>query len=132
QGQVSTDRGKSSTNPGVETSPRLSFTATAPTSGNEYRPMFVNFAGFDISSPATLTVYTPPSIPTQPTDQTVHAGQTATFTAAASGVPSPTVQWLVSTNGASVTPLQGANPPAPSFTAPLSPSGDRCARVFAH
>ena len=32
-----------------------------------------------------------PSITQNPTDQTVNAGQTATFTAAASGTPTPTV-----------------------------------------
>jgi peptidoglycan/xylan/chitin deacetylase (PgdA/CDA1 family) len=40
-----------------------------------------------------------PVITTQPSSQTVTAGQTATFTAAASGNPTPTVQWQVSTNG---------------------------------
>jgi hypothetical protein len=37
----------------------------------------------------------------QPANQTVTAGQTATFTAAASGSPTPTVQWQLSTNGGS-------------------------------
>ena len=40
-----------------------------------------------------------PAITQNPTDQTVNAGQTATFTAAASGLPTPTVQWQFSTNG---------------------------------
>ena len=43
----------------------------------------------------------PPAVTTQPQNQTVKAGQTASFTAAASGSPSPTVQWQVSTNGGS-------------------------------
>jgi len=42
---------------------------------------------------------TAPVITTQPSSQTVTAGQTATFTAAASGTPTPTVQWQVSTDG---------------------------------
>ena len=42
-----------------------------------------------------------PAITTQPATQTVTAGGTATFTAAASGNPAPTVQWQVSANGGS-------------------------------
>ncbi|HYM53979.1 MAG TPA: IPT/TIG domain-containing protein [Solirubrobacteraceae bacterium] len=46
---------------------------------------------------------------TQPTSQTVEEGQAVTFSAAASGVPTPTVQWELSTNGgASWSPLEGA------------------------
>jgi hypothetical protein len=40
-----------------------------------------------------------PTITQQPTNQTVAAGATATFTAMASGNPAPTVQWQVSTDG---------------------------------
>jgi hypothetical protein len=40
----------------------------------------------------------PPAITAQPANQTVTAGQAATFTAAATGSPSPTVQWQVSTD----------------------------------
>lgn len=55
-------------------------------------------AGSETSREATLTV-TPgaggvaPTITTQPASQTVTAGTTATFTAAASGTPAPTYQW---------------------------------------
>jgi hypothetical protein len=42
---------------------------------------------------------TAPAITTQPTSQTVVAGQDATFTAAASGSPTPSVQWQESTDG---------------------------------
>ena len=42
-----------------------------------------------------------PTITTNPTEETVTAGQTASFTAAASGNPTPTVQWQVSTDGGS-------------------------------
>ena len=38
-------------------------------------------------------------ITTQPADQTVNAGQNATFSATAIGTPTPTVQWQVSTDG---------------------------------
>ena len=47
--------------------------------------------------------YTPlpgaPVITTQPTNQSVAAGGTVTFAAAASGTPTPTVQWEISVDG---------------------------------
>src|SRR5207253_10006995 len=48
---------------------------------------------------ATLAGQTPPSVTAQPMDQTVCAGLSASFTAAATGTPTPTVQWQVSTDG---------------------------------
>ena len=42
-----------------------------------------------------------PSVTAQPSNQTVTVGGTATFTAAASGNPAPTVQWQVSTDSGS-------------------------------
>jgi hypothetical protein len=50
-----------------------------------------------------------PTITTQPTDQTVTDGMTATFIAEVSGSPTPTVQWQVSTDhGVTFTDLAGA------------------------
>jgi streptogramin lyase len=47
-----------------------------------------------------------PAISSMPVSQTITAGQTATFVAAATGFPAPTVQWQVSTNnGLTYTPL---------------------------
>jgi FKBP-type peptidyl-prolyl cis-trans isomerase FkpA len=58
-----------------------------------------------------VTVNVAPTVTTQPSDRTVKAGQTATFTAAASGTPTPTVQWQVSSNGGSTwTNLTNAAP----------------------
>jgi hypothetical protein len=44
---------------------------------------------------------TAPTISRQPTSQTVHAGQTVTFTAAATSETAPSVQWQLSVNGGS-------------------------------
>ncbi|MBF6558145.1 MAG: hypothetical protein IVW52_18720 [Acidimicrobiales bacterium] len=50
-----------------------------------------------------------PTITTQPASQAVVATQDATFTAATSGFPTPTVQWQVSTDGgATFSPVAGA------------------------
>jgi hypothetical protein len=50
-----------------------------------------------------------PIVTVNPTNRTASAGQTATFTAAATGNPAPTVQWQVSTDGgASYTDIAGA------------------------
>lgn len=48
---------------------------------------------------ATLTVTAAPVITTQPTSVTVSAGTPVAFPAAASGNPTPSVQWQVSTDG---------------------------------
>jgi hypothetical protein len=49
----------------------------------------------------TLTVRQAPAILTNPTSQTVVAGNSVTFSASASGFPAPTVQWQLSTNNGS-------------------------------
>ena len=54
---------------------------------------------------------TAPTVTSQPADVSVFAGQTATFTAAASGSPSPTVQWYVSVNKGTFTKIVGATSP---------------------
>ncbi len=46
-----------------------------------------------------ITTAVAPAVTTQPMNQSVIVGDSATFTAAASGTPNPTVQWLVSTDG---------------------------------
>lgn len=72
-----------------------------------------------------------PTITTQPADQTVNAGATASFSAAASGNPTPTVQWQVSTDGgANFTDIAGATNPTYSFTAQTSDNGHQYRAVF--
>ena len=61
---------------------------------------------------------TQPQITTQPANQSVTAGGTATFTAAASGTPTPTVQWQVSTDGGtSYSDIAGATSATLTLTA---------------
>jgi alpha-tubulin suppressor-like RCC1 family protein len=51
------------------------------------------------SSAAILTILPLPTITTQPANASVLSGATATFTVTASGNPTPTFQWQISTNG---------------------------------
>ena len=74
---------------------------TASQNGYRYRAVFTNSVGSATTAAATLTVQYAPTVTTNPSSTTVNAGQTATFTAAATGNPTPTVQWQVSTNGGS-------------------------------
>ena len=56
-----------------------------------------------------VTVVVLPAVTTQPANQVANVGDTATFTAAASGSPAPTVQWQLSTDGgASFSNISGA------------------------
>jgi hypothetical protein len=74
---------------------------------------------------------TPPTITTQPGNQAVTAGQTATFTAAATGSPTPTVQWQMSTAGSGTfSNVSGATSTTLSFTTALSQNGNQYLAVF--
>jgi hypothetical protein len=59
-------------------------------------------------APSTGTPNTAPAVTTQPADTSVTVGASATFTAAASGSPAPTVQWQSSPNGTTWTNVAGA------------------------
>lgn len=48
---------------------------------------------------AAITVYAPPNVTLDPVSQSICPGDPVTFTTAATGNPTPTVQWQVSTNG---------------------------------
>jgi pectate lyase/pectin methylesterase-like acyl-CoA thioesterase len=73
--------------------------ATADDAGN-YTVTVTNTAGGATSDPASLTVITPPAIVTPPAPQVVNAGETATFTVAASGSAPFNYQWRK--NGADI------------------------------
>jgi CSLREA domain-containing protein len=107
QWQVSIDGGATFTNLSSATSATLILSGvTAAMSGYQYQAVFTNLLGSATTNPATLTVGYAPLITTNPTSATVIAGGSATFTAAASGYPAPTVQWQVSIDGgASFSPV---------------------------
>jgi hypothetical protein len=99
QWQVSTDGGATFTNIAGATTDTLTLSAvTLAENGNLYRVVFTNSFGSGTSVSAALSV-TPsvaPSVTTNPVDQTVYQGDTDTFTAAATGTPTPSVQWQIS------------------------------------
>ncbi|MDR3659572.1 MAG: MBG domain-containing protein, partial [Mycobacterium sp.] len=100
QWQVSTDGGSTFTNIAGATGGTLTLSATtASENGYVYHAVFTNSVGFTTTANATLTVHYAPTVSANPVSQSVAAGQSVTLTAGASGSPTPTVQWQVSTNG---------------------------------
>lgn len=74
---------------------------------------------------------TAPSVTTSPANQTVVSGSSATFVAAASGDPAPTVQWQVSPNSTGAfTDLTGATSTTLTFTTASTDNGKRYQAVF--
>jgi hypothetical protein len=72
-----------------------------------------------------------PTLTNGPADQTVNAGQTATFTAAASGSPPPSVQWQISTDqGVTFTDIPGASSTTLNVVATGAMTGDRFRALF--
>ena len=98
-----------------------SYTTPAETtsdSGAQFIVVVSNSAGSETSSGAILTVNAaPPSITTQPTSQTITAGQTATFSVVASGTAPLSYQWQK--NGTAIT---GAT--SSSYTTPAETTSD--------
>ncbi len=77
---------------------------------SEYRVVYTNAAGTVTSAAATLHVVEPPTVTTEPSDVTVLAGETASFTSVGTGYPSPGEQWEVSTDGGKTwQAIEGAN-----------------------
>jgi hypothetical protein len=106
QWQLSTDGGatfNNITNGGVysgATTATLSITAsTAAMNGYQYRNLFTNTNGTATTTPSTLTIDFAPTVTTNPTSNTINTGSAASFTVAATGNPTPTVQWQLSTDG---------------------------------
>jgi len=130
--QVSTNDGATYSSISGATSTTYDFSATSAESGDLYRAVFTNSKGQVTSTAATLTVTvnSSPVVRVNPLSQAVDVGQSVTFTAAASGTPSPTVQWEMSANGVSYTAIAGATSTTYSFTPTAAQSGDKYCAVF--
>jgi hypothetical protein len=131
QWQVSTDGGTTwaddttdpvSTGPTADAGSTSSTLTVTPVSldqnGTEYRAVFTNEAGSATSDAATLTVglTAPPIVTQQPANAEVCIGEPAVLTAAAAGVPAPTVQWQVSHSGGWTDDTTDAGATTPTLT----------------
>ena len=129
--QVSTNGGTNWSDIAGATSSSYSFTATSDDNGKQYRAVFTNTYGTATSASATLSVELAPSVTTNPTSQTVNPGDTVNFTSAATGNPTPTVQWQVSTNGGSSwSDIAGETSTTYSFTAASTDDSYQYRAVF--
>ena len=80
-----------------------------------------------------LVAGTPPVVTTNPVSQTVTVGGNASFTAAASGTPTPAVQWEVSTDGgANFNPIGGATSSPLTFAVSFAQNGNKYRAVFSN
>jgi hypothetical protein len=140
QWQVSGDGGEMFTNlPGADAM-TLSFAAQQSNNGQLYRAIFTTTANGMQTQTAThavlLTVRTPsltPVIITEPSAQTVLAGQTVSFTAAAVASPGLSIQWQSKAHGAKVfTDITGANSATLTFIAASSDNGNDYRAVFSN
>ena len=71
-----------------------------------------------------------PSVTTQPGSQTLCAGTIATFISDATGTPTPTVQWQISSNGTDWTNINGATDATLSFTVVAGDNGKQYRAVW--
>jgi hypothetical protein len=125
QWQLSGDGGTTWSDVSGATTTTLEFNASTVLNNYEFRAVFTNVLGTVATSAATLTVSgstsTVPVITTQPENVDLTSGGAASFTAAAAGSPTPTVQWEISSNaGATWTPIPGATSTTYSF--PVNPN----------
>ena len=131
QWQVSTDGGQTFSNIAGATSASYSFTTAAADNGKQFEAVFTNSVGTATSTPATLTVNFAPTVTTNPTSQVVSDGGTVTFTAAAGGNPTATVQWKMSSDGGvTFNNVTGATSASYSFTAAAAENGEQFEAVF--
>jgi hypothetical protein len=96
QWQRSNDGGSSYTNVPGATAASVSLAAALADNNSLWRVVLSNAGGSTTSTPARLAVtqqVVVPAITSDPANQTVVEGQTASFTVAGSGAPAPTIQW---------------------------------------
>ena len=125
QWQKSTNGGTSWTNVGTNAATYTTPATVAGDTGTLFRVIVSNSVGTVTSTSATLTVTTSataPTITTPPANQTVTAGQTATFTVAASGTAPLSYQWQRSNNGGTTWTNVGTN--ASSYTTGATAAAD--------
>jgi len=78
-----------------QTNAALTFASVADTDASSYTCQVSNFLNKVTSAGAVLTVYYPPYITAQPTNQTIGGGSNFTVRVTASGYPSVACQWRI-------------------------------------
>ena len=95
------------------TAATLALTNVQPTNAGSYRVVVSNPGGTINSSPATLTVQTPPVIATPPASQSVLVGDNVSFAVLATGTSPFTYQWslidIPLTNGPGISGATSSN-----------------------
>ncbi|NCU11270.1 MAG: autotransporter domain-containing protein, partial [Sphingomonadaceae bacterium] len=114
-----------------------SITATSPAGTGTVNVRVTTGGGTSATAAANQFTYAAaalaPSVTANPANAVVIAGNTASFTASASGTPAPTVQWQVSTDsGASFSNISGAISTTLSFTAVAGDNNKQFRAVFAN
>ncbi|HEY6193143.1 MAG TPA: Ig-like domain repeat protein, partial [Bacteroidota bacterium] len=89
-----------------------------------------NIADNSATATTSINSCTIPSITTNPSDAAVCAGSTASFSASATGNPTPSLQWQVSTNGGSTWTNTGSGTSPLSFTTSSGQNGNKYQAVF--
>ena len=131
QWQVSLDNGVTWNNVAGATTATYSFTTVASENNWQFRAVFKNVAGTVTTNAVNLSVATAPAVLVAPTNTTVNEGAQASFTAKASGTPTPAVQWQVSVNnGSTWTNISGATSSTYSFTTAATDNGKQYRAVF--
>lgn len=96
----------------------LTLSAATLADAGTYTAVATNSLGSAVSNDAVLTVnsttYSAPVFTLQPTGVSANAYTSVTFTASASGVPTPTYQWFL--NGTAITGATGTSLTLPSVT----------------
>jgi len=134
QWQISTDHGARWRNIHGARGRAFSFVAVAHQDDDRFRAVFKNRHGKAHTHGALLTVvagYAKPLIQMEPQSTTVVLGAEASFSAAAAGDPTPTVQWQLSQNaGTTWSDLTGATQTTLTFNTTATMTGYEYRAVF--
>ena len=116
-----------STTPTITIQPQTIF---ANDDGDHLRAVLTNAGGTTYSPSAILHVGTTPVITTNPVDAAPNGDGTVGFTAAASGFPTPTVQWQVKPVGGAFTNIPGATSTSYGFVSDGNEFGNQYRAKF--
>lgn len=126
QWQKSTDGGTNYSNvgsPSTNSPNTYTLASTQLSDTGLYRAVATNTQGSATSNTASLTVTTVPAITTQPVGAIVTSGSSYTLAPVFSGVPAPSYQWQISSDGLNFTNVAGATNASLQQTASTANSG---------